>query len=66
MESPRLLGGGGGGNDDDNGGTDGNGNNGNGNTILSREEASRIIDLVKEERMAEMRDLGKGASCLVF
>ena len=44
---------------------DGNGNNGNGNAI-SREEASRIVDLVKEERMAEMRDLGKGASCLVF
>jgi len=41
---------GGGGNDDDDGGTDGNGNNGNGNAI-SREEASRIVDFVKEERM---------------
>jgi hypothetical protein len=40
-----------GGNDEDDGGTDGNGNNGNGNAI-SREEASRIVDFVEEERMA--------------
>ena len=44
---------------------DGNGNNGNRNAI-SREEASRIVNFVEEEMMAEMRDLGKGASCLVF
>ncbi len=62
---PRPLGGGGGGNDNDDGGTDGNGNNGNGNTI-SKEETSQIVDFVEEERMAEMHDLGKGASCLVF
>ena len=47
----RWGGGGGGGNDGDDGGTDGNGNNGNGNAI-SREEASRIVDFVEEERMA--------------
>jgi len=56
MEAPPFGGG---------GGTDGNGNDGNRNAT-SREEASRIVDFVEEERMAEMRDLGKGVSCLVF
>jgi len=37
--------------DDDDGGTDGNGNNGNGKAI-SREEVSRIVHFVEEERMA--------------
>ena len=45
------MGGGGGGNDDDDGGTDGNGNNGNGK-VISREEVSRIVHFVEEERMA--------------
>jgi hypothetical protein len=39
---------------------DGNGNNRNGNAI-SRGGASRIVDSVKEERMAEMHDLRKGS-----
>ncbi len=51
MESPPSVGWGGGGNDGDDGGMDRNGNNGNGNAI-SREEASRIVDFVEEERMA--------------
>ena len=62
---PPINWGGGGGNNDNDGGTDGNGNNRNGNRI-SREEASRIVNFVEEERMAEMHDLGKGASCLFF
>ena len=41
---------GGGDDDDDDGGTKGNGNNGNRNAI-SRGEASRIVNFVKEERM---------------
>ncbi len=64
MESPPCVGGGGG-TTTMTAGRGGNGNNGNGNTI-SRGEAARIVDFVEEERMAEMRDLGKGASCLVF
>ena len=48
---PVCWGGGGGGNDDDDDGTDGNGNNGTGK-VISREEVSRIVHFVEEERMA--------------
>ena len=64
MESSPCVGGGGG-TTTMTAGWGGNGNNGNENTI-SRREAARIVDFVEEERMAEMHDLRKGASCFVF